>query len=105
MYIVMETYGLAGTHTFFSAVVSAGNALLLLLSLAALYRKLAPKSKWKGNDLSVNATSKLEDMEQDSLGESFELFCRWVRIRDAILYCLSKSMMCASYHYHYNEIH
>ena len=73
-YAVMESYELAGRHTFFSTVVSAGSALLLLLSLAALYRKLAPKSKWKGNDLSVNATSKLEDMEQDSLGESFEFF-------------------------------
>ena len=71
MRAVMESYELAGRHTFFSTVVSAGSAVLLLLSLAALYRKLAPKSKWKGNDFSVNVTSKLEDMEQDSPGEPF----------------------------------
>jgi hypothetical protein len=55
----VESYELTGRHTYFAMAIIAGCALVLLLSLAALYKKLAPISQHRDENVMVNATSKL----------------------------------------------
>ena len=61
--VVVESYELTGRHTYLATAISAGCALVLLLSLAALHKNLAPKSKRNkdkdDDDLTVSATCKL----------------------------------------------
>ena len=42
---VVECYELTNRHTYFAMAITAGFALVLLLSLAALYKNLAPRSR------------------------------------------------------------
>ena len=54
---VVKSYEGTGRHTYCAMAVVAGFAVLLLLSLLALYKRLAPIPKSGG--LVVNATGKL----------------------------------------------
>jgi hypothetical protein len=58
-YWLVESYELTGRHTYLAMAIIAGCALVLLLSLAALYKKLAPISLHRDENGIVNATSKL----------------------------------------------
>ena len=60
---VVESYELTGRHTVLAMSVSAGLTLVLLLSLVALYKGLAPIKT--NNSKTVNATSKFT-LEQES---------------------------------------
>ena len=62
IFAVVESYELTGRHTVLAMSVSAGLTLVLLLSLVALYKSLAPI---KTNSKTVNATSKFA-LEQES---------------------------------------
>ena len=65
---VVESYELTGRHTYFAMGIIAGCALVLLLSLAALYKKLAPKSEY---NLPISATStQVAPNEQESTGRA-----------------------------------
>ena len=62
--VVVESYELTGRHTYFATAISAVCALVLILSLAALHKNLAPKSKRNkdkddDDDLTISATCKL----------------------------------------------
>ena len=51
---------MTGRHTYVAMAVNTGLALLLLLSLASLYKNLAPVSRDVGGDgVAISATSKL----------------------------------------------
>ena len=56
---VVQSYELTGRHTYFVMAITAACALVLLLSLAALYKNLAPISQHREENVLVNATSKL----------------------------------------------
>ena len=70
MYLVVESYELTGRHTYFATAISAGCALVLLLSLATLHKNLAPKSKHNkdkdDDDLTISATCKLSFVVTES---------------------------------------
>ena len=76
----MESYELTGRHTYPSMAVTAGGSVVILICLVALYKSLAPKSSLKER---VDATSKLETMEQDMLGlrnGNYLMFCVYMYI-------------------------
>ena len=52
---VVESYELTNRHTYFAMAIIAGFALVLLLSLAALYKNLAPRSRHMKVTISATA--------------------------------------------------
>ena len=73
---VIKSYEMTGRHTYFAMAVTAAYALVLLLSLASLYKKLAPRDH--GNVL--NATSKFNpDLvnQEDPSGTPQSLLCMY----------------------------
>ena len=71
---VVESYELTGRHTYLAMAIIAGCALVLLLSLAALYKKLAPKSNFI-LPAAVNATSsQVAATELESTGIRIMIF-------------------------------
>ena len=53
----IQSYEVTGRHTYFAMAIVSGCAVLLLLSLLALYKRLAPIPKTNG--LAISATGKL----------------------------------------------
>ena len=58
-FTVVESYDASGKHTYLAMAITAGCALILLLSLVILYKKLGPISLEKDEREVVEATSKL----------------------------------------------
>lgn len=70
MCAVMESYLWTERHTLFALGANALFALVLLLSLAVLYRNLAPKPKKRDENMAeisaVNASSKIAEEEESN---------------------------------------
>ena len=64
---VVRSYNASGRHTYFAMGITAGCALVLLLSLGLLYKNLAPISS-SGAGVVVKATSRLAvELQNDNL--------------------------------------
>ena len=72
---VVESYRLTQRHTYFAMGISTGLALVLLVSLAVLYKNLAPLDEQKSEHSTINATSALAVMGQDPQSMDFVCFC------------------------------
>lgn len=70
MSAVMESYLWTERHTLFALGVNALFTLVLLLSLAALYRNLVPRPKKRDENMAeisaVNATSEIAHEEESN---------------------------------------
>ena len=62
--VVIESYDLTGRHTYFSMAITAGCALVLLISLVVLHKSLAPVTEPAGENVVIEATSKLSMMAE-----------------------------------------
>ena len=62
--VVIESYDLTGRHTYFSMAITAGCALVLFISLVVLYKSLAPVTEPAGENVVIEATSKLSMMAE-----------------------------------------
>ena len=56
-FAVVESYDLTSRHTYIPMAITAGCTLVLLIGLAAFYKKLAPLSLQVQDAAVVNATS------------------------------------------------
>ena len=74
MVAVVESYELTGRHTYFAMAISAGCALVLILSLAVLYKNLAPI---RSKEITISATFAQAVSEQKSQGS----YCGSYRLR------------------------
>lgn len=72
LYAVVEIYELSERHIVIPMAITAGLALVLLISLVALYKYLAPIREEMDNNLTVkHATSKLAVMEHELQGDFY----------------------------------
>lgn len=69
-YPVVESYALTGRHTYVPMAITAGCALVLLVSLVFLFNSLAPTRKREDNVV-VNASSKLWTLHDDVSNEYY----------------------------------
>ncbi|CAI7994631.1 hypothetical protein GBAR_LOCUS1521 [Geodia barretti] len=56
-FLYIQSYEVTGRHTYFAMAIVSGCAVLLLLSLLALYKRLAPIPKT--NAVAISVTGKL----------------------------------------------
>ena len=66
IHTVVESYELTGRHIYLPMAITAGCVVVMLLSLVALYRNLAPIPSQGERQIVTSATSKTDILEQDT---------------------------------------